>query len=918
MKHNKVSKYIPLNAGETAVLQDANTILPRDEIYEPLVELIKQARNRAAYETNEVKSKSLSNQRVHNAISIDGARGTGKTAVLVNLKRYIELEHKELLTDIHILEPIDPTLLEDGESLFLHIIVAAVLHDDDIKHSQHSKPEQSRALNQALDKLAHSLEAVDTQKERHGMDKVRAMYGNKHLADSVHNFFLTAARLLDKKLLILPIDDVDTSLNLAFENLEIIRRYLTTPYVLPIVSGDRALYHEVTWRDFHGRLIKDSTYRRQEAYTTAVDLAEEYQRKVLPFPRRQIMPEVSNYWQWNYDRKDADDKGVMLGNTSNGMPLANFISWLEIYLTGPVNGQENSRLPLPIPSIRALTQLVNYCSDLITALPDAIRTANNELEVRRIWQMPTVPLAAIASFQAKHQDLGKEKKREYGDAYKIFFDKFQSESVTYYSYHKLKQATQQKLAKKLADYFRFEPQAGAIYLILLAKQHWQNWANPIGHVRQGSIFDTPLFQPLTHNKGELAEFKNSDDLSAWSDTFATRLPASWLAGLKSLKTILPYPVAEVGINASKNWNYQNVISSIKLEGLDDENRRSKAEFIINLLAQQNFYTNAKETMLLNIGRIFELIIASIVGPVSSEDLQVIMVGAPFFSTRALAPTKTLLYKADDEKYTIEATTPKAPHSEFDPIAELNRQINEWREGNNLEQIELSPWLVYKVFNKVYSQVASGEIFPSGMQDISTALNIAANTFYSTWSAFGSFEKGELFGLPNVVTTTNINPENLKNFESNDHFTTNVGPFAPTRSQIANKQAEPYKNRSKFGKETRTISYFLAEHPLKKWIDELIMLDWPKPLLGVKESRIIPKSPAAVGAPNQAKKWLCEKLNITVPKTLKLATIQNALIDWDIEQCNMLLNEINKNFTDKSSKSTIDNLEKAIKKKTESS
>jgi uncharacterized protein related to proFAR isomerase len=157
-------------------------------------------------------------------------------------------------------------LLENGDSLFLHIIVAAVLHDNDVKEQQRITPNKARSLNQTLEKLAQSLESVETQQERHGMDKVRAMYSNKQLADCVQDFFREVLSLLDKQLLILPIDDVDTSLNRAFENLEIVRRYLATPHVLPIVCGDRSLYDEVTWRDFHGRLTKDSSYRRKVAY----------------------------------------------------------------------------------------------------------------------------------------------------------------------------------------------------------------------------------------------------------------------------------------------------------------------------------------------------------------------------------------------------------------------------------------------------------------------------------------------------------------------------------------------------------------------------------------------------------------------------------------------------------------------------
>ncbi len=84
MSQNK--RYIPLNAGESAILPDANTLLPREEVYEPLAKMIIEAVKKA----EAAKGRSLNELREHNAISIDGARGTGKTAVLVNLKSYLK------------------------------------------------------------------------------------------------------------------------------------------------------------------------------------------------------------------------------------------------------------------------------------------------------------------------------------------------------------------------------------------------------------------------------------------------------------------------------------------------------------------------------------------------------------------------------------------------------------------------------------------------------------------------------------------------------------------------------------------------------------------------------------------------------------------------------------------------------------
>ncbi|EOX3448202.1 antiviral RADAR system adenosine triphosphatase RdrA [Vibrio cholerae] len=820
MSQNKL--YIPLNAGESAVLPDANTLLPRDKVYEPLAKMIIEAVKKA----EAAKGKPLNELREHNAISIDGARGTGKTAVLVNLKSY--LKDRDVLKDVHILNPVDPTLLEDSESLFLHIIVAAVLQDKDVKEAQRNKPEKARNLNQRLDKLAQSLESVETQKERHGMDKVRAMYNNKQLADCVQDFFREVLGLLGKKLLILPIDDVDTALDRAFENLEIVRRYLATPYVLPIVSGDRSLYNEVTWRDFHGRLTRDSGYRRKDAYEKAVELAAEYQRKILPFPRRLDMPPVSQYWQQsNIYLRDGD---------AEVMPLRNFIAWLEIFLAGPVNGLEGSRLSLPIPSIRALSQLVSHFCGAIRELPAEIRSAKDELNVRISWHMPH-KLKDEAVKVAKIRYEADKSAKNLEDADKAA--KLLNEGVI------AEKQKRNEFAHELAKYFYFEPKAGAAYLVLLGKQHWHDWPNNQSSSQRHSILDTPLFQPLTHTAVDFDRFDKADDLSAWAISLAKRLPEEWLTGVKLQKTMLPYPLAEVGVNSSKEWDYVKEIQGLEINDLNDE-KKSKAGFLITLLAQHNFYTNAKQTRLLNIGRIFELLIASIVGPLSVEDIDAILGRAPFFSTAALAPTKTITIDETDDKHTSHSDEDVGAQGEEQDVKSLIKtlqgEIKEWRSNQHVDQIELSPWLTYKVFNKVYSQLASGNKFSSSIKDIGGSLNMAAYAFYATWFAFGSFEKGELFSLPNVIATTNINPENLKNNTSNEQFNINVKPIL-----------------ERFNKDNslKAVSIVLEKHPLKEWIDDVIKLDWPKPAEDLEA---------------QAEKYLRKKLSITA-KTVTVSTIK---------------------------------------------
>ena len=879
MSQNK--RYIPLNAGESAVLPEANTLLPR-EVYERLAQMIIDAVNKA----EAAKSRSLNELREHNAISIDGERGTGKTAILVNLKRYLNQdEHKSILSKVHILDPVDPTLLENGESLFLHIIVAAVLHDKDVKEQQCNKPDKARSLNQTLEKLAQSLESVETQQGRYGMDKVRAMYSNKQLADCVQDFFREVLGLLGKQLLILPIDDVDTSLNRAFENLEIVRRYLATPYVLPIVCGDLPLYDEVTWRDFHGRLTKDSSYRRIEAYDTAVLLAAEYQRKILPFPRRLSMPDVSNYWQ-------QSDIYLLDAQQAEVMPLRNFIAWLEIFLAGPVNGMGDSQLPLPIPSMRALTQLLNQCQQLITTLPETIKKGDSALAVKRAWQMPDVPVKAIEEFEKEYQQRHKDQKREYGSAYTTFA-KFSKPSSAVDASTGEDNVDRKKWLLSLEKHFKFEPAGGAAYLVLLASKHWQQWQDAAAGQHSGSVFDTPLFQPRMHGNVNYQHFERKHDLSDWEGTLKDKLPKVWFRDLSGLKTILPYPPAEVGCNINRdlrtqftysrkenNQDWLVTLGRISAEFTSNAQLSRKAGLLLNLLPEYYFYKPAQRAVVLNIGRIFELIIASLLGEVELSDLQRILHSAPFFSAKSQVQNIAV----SDQDETAEDSSDEDTVGPLDiALGELQQEIVKWRQEHAIAQLDISPWLIYKVFEKVYSMISDNKAYQNGLSDLDVALNKAGLVFYATWSAFGSFEKGHLFGLPELVTSVAL--RKATNFEQHDHFKINIGHLAPHNRHIAetpkegtdvdHNKANSADNRREFGTKTRTITNALAYHPLGVWIDEIMRVG------DVNSTRKRTEDRVEAEADNKNSDWhyILDKLglarNIRSEKIIKTAAISKS-------------------------------------------
>lgn len=346
-------RYIDLTSDESAALDDVDAILPIT-VYQELAGFIESALDKV----KDLKdSDPIEMIQRHGAITIDGDRGTGKTSVLVNLGRYLEKKHsnRDLHRDVHVLKPIDPTLLEDGETLFTHVIIASILCDDAIRHAQRSNQAKAMELSRALQDLSNALESLESHKDTsRGIDRLRSVADSRTLSEKIHLFFQKALRLLDKKLLVIPIDDVDTSLNRAFENLEVVRRYLVSPLVLPIISGSLKLYHQVVWRDFHGRLMKDSKYHEQEAYDIAQDLATEYQRKILPVPLRIQMPPVSDYMR--------DEGIILIDKSKNRKKLIEFIDMMNNNVYGIKSSFDNFKIretvENEVKSARSLMQIL--------------------------------------------------------------------------------------------------------------------------------------------------------------------------------------------------------------------------------------------------------------------------------------------------------------------------------------------------------------------------------------------------------------------------------------------------------------------------------------------------------------------------------------------------------------------------------
>lgn len=249
--------------------------------------------------------KSVLN-RVHNTISIFGDRGTGKTSFIRSLFDEIEIRNKAKGKGgaIKILGLIDPTLMEEKAHIFLLII--SIINDEVKSVIEKGTCEPgSTAYKQRMDwktclkKLAKGLPSLDKVGNDYnntswqddefimqkGLDDIMAAY---QLEENFHKMVDMALDILGKKAFVIAFDDIDINMEKGWRVLETIRKYLTTPKIITLLSGNMYLYNlnvrGQQWEQFDDRLL---THEKSREYVKLVNqLENQYMLKVFKAENR--------------------------------------------------------------------------------------------------------------------------------------------------------------------------------------------------------------------------------------------------------------------------------------------------------------------------------------------------------------------------------------------------------------------------------------------------------------------------------------------------------------------------------------------------------------------------------------------------------------------------------------------------------
>jgi tetratricopeptide (TPR) repeat protein len=282
MKQNSKSIKIDISDIDPKSILDSKSII-QEEALNNLIEILEEDLGKC------IKQKDpIFKNRVHNTIFVNGERGSGKTQFLLSIKERVKKRAKERnkrskkLKKLYFYDPIDPTLLHDNES-FLTIIIAKILND--IERQSHYLKQDNEKFYRLINDLSDAIDGIINggYQTKSSLENISQDQTSLRLEEYLHEFFGYIAHILDKDRLLLLIDDVDMAFDKGFEVLEVVRKYLSSPFIIPIITGDIKLYETIVENNF----IKKIDSSKKDNYTPInKQISKDYLLKVLPGHRR--------------------------------------------------------------------------------------------------------------------------------------------------------------------------------------------------------------------------------------------------------------------------------------------------------------------------------------------------------------------------------------------------------------------------------------------------------------------------------------------------------------------------------------------------------------------------------------------------------------------------------------------------------
>lgn len=335
---------------------------------------------------------------------IDGTRGAGKSTFLQSAFYALGNERVEL--SVTPLVYIDPSRIERSEIILLSILKALKNRITETRISSSLDGENLiKGFREQFKKLAGGLSLFSSNHDQlqdldpelffeWGLE--RAGYSTE-LRANFHALLDLSCQILDVDALIIAFDDADTHAQHARSVLECIRKYLDTPRLVVLVTGDIELYSLMV-RDHFYESLGDSKHgqakeREDQRHKMVDHLEDQYLLKLFPMHRRlQLRP------LWNLIQNSEDQFLLTHDNWSKRLTPNELVSSLirrGLRIKNPRDLELYSEFLLKQP-LRSVLQVLSRCAPDYD--PDGTDTWRPELSEALSESLRALALGSLYKF----------------------------------------------------------------------------------------------------------------------------------------------------------------------------------------------------------------------------------------------------------------------------------------------------------------------------------------------------------------------------------------------------------------------------------------------------------------------------------------------------------------------------------------
>jgi len=246
-------------------------------------------------------------EHLNNLIAFCGDRGQGKSSAMIQFTRSLK-EDK----DIEVLETIDPTAMETVHDI-LDIVVSRMFNQFIIDKTR---------MNQIGDELSNNIFVLDRDNQLSMLALFQKVHKNlavlknsdkfikdeyiyngsiQNLTDIANSMKLKQdfeklvkdyLKYKKKKMLAFSLDDLDLNISAAYKMMEQIRKYIMLPEIIIVMALNISQLSLCVERQFLLEMKGLEQSVRWNMYQEAKNMANKYLEKLLPLPRRIILPDI--------------------------------------------------------------------------------------------------------------------------------------------------------------------------------------------------------------------------------------------------------------------------------------------------------------------------------------------------------------------------------------------------------------------------------------------------------------------------------------------------------------------------------------------------------------------------------------------------------------------------------------------------